>query len=318
MSAPEISVVMSVYNNADTLPAALDSILSQEGVALELIVIDDGSTDGSGKILDDVAEQDSRLIVIHKKNEGLTRALIEGCEMSSAPWIARQDADDISLSGRLRKQMEFVGANSEVVLCSVGVRVLAPDGEIFDEVISNGSLDVLTDRLREKMVGIPAHGSTIFNRAAYQKAGGYRGSFYFAQDADLWLRLGLLGKVGSLPDILYEFSMTVEGISSSYRDVQAEFCRLARKAYSERRAGASESAVLQQVDELRIRLLESMKNSKDSSRSSKIRAAQAYRMIAAGVRRRKNAEASRKYLKRALRIDPLSPSIWFDLFRSIS
>src|SRR6056297_3621885 len=107
MSArPDVSVVMSVYNNADSLPAALESILSQEGVALEFIVIDDGSTDGSGTILDEAAARDPRLKVIHKQNEGLTKALIEGCAMASAPWIARQDADDLSLPGRLKAQLD--------------------------------------------------------------------------------------------------------------------------------------------------------------------------------------------------------------------
>ena len=75
---PDISVVMGVYNNADTLSAALDSILSQEGVELEFVVIDDGSTDGSASILDEAAKTDPRLRVVHKKNEGLTRALIDG------------------------------------------------------------------------------------------------------------------------------------------------------------------------------------------------------------------------------------------------
>lgn len=89
MKAPEISVVMSVYNNADTLSSALNSVLSQEGVLLEFIVINDGSTDESGRILDEAAARDPRLKVAHKKNEGLTRALMDGCALASAPWIAR-------------------------------------------------------------------------------------------------------------------------------------------------------------------------------------------------------------------------------------
>ncbi len=83
-SFPDISVVMSVYNNADTLPAALESVLSQEGIELEFIVIDDGSTDGSGEILDEMATRDSRLKIIRKQNEGLTRALISVSARASA------------------------------------------------------------------------------------------------------------------------------------------------------------------------------------------------------------------------------------------
>ena len=99
--APEVSVVMSAFNDAVTLPAALESILSQQGVELEFIVVDDGSTDGSAAILDEAARKDARLKVVHRPNAGLTRALIAGCALASAPWIARQDADDVSQPGRL-------------------------------------------------------------------------------------------------------------------------------------------------------------------------------------------------------------------------
>ena len=88
----EVSVVMSVYNGASNLAPSMNSILSQEGVALEFIVVNDGSTDNTGEILDDFARRDPRVRVIHQKNTGLTRALIRGC-----------DAAKVSLSlGKMR------------------------------------------------------------------------------------------------------------------------------------------------------------------------------------------------------------------------
>ena len=80
---PEVSVVMSVYNGASHLAATMDSILSQEGVELEFIVVNDGSTDKTGEILDDYAQRDSRVRVIHQENTGLTRALIRGCDAAT-------------------------------------------------------------------------------------------------------------------------------------------------------------------------------------------------------------------------------------------
>ena len=80
---PDVSVVMSVYNGASNLAATMDSILSQEGVELEFIVVNDGSTDRTGEILDDYARRDGRVRVIHQENTGLTRALIRGCAAAS-------------------------------------------------------------------------------------------------------------------------------------------------------------------------------------------------------------------------------------------
>ena len=103
VSSPlDISVVMSVCNGSDLLAKAVNSILSQEGVSLELIVVNDGSIDGScATILDEYARRDPRVRVIHQENTGLTRALIRGCAAARGQFIARQDSDDISLPGRL-------------------------------------------------------------------------------------------------------------------------------------------------------------------------------------------------------------------------
>jgi glycosyltransferase involved in cell wall biosynthesis len=79
-SLPDISVVMGVYNGADRLRETMESVLSQEGVSLEFIVIDDGSTDGSALVLDNYACHDARVRILHQENQGLTRALIKGCE----------------------------------------------------------------------------------------------------------------------------------------------------------------------------------------------------------------------------------------------
>src|SRR5262249_54753964 len=79
---PEVSVVMSVYNGASHLATTLDSILSQEGVELEFIVVNDGSSDKTGQILNDYARRDSRMHIIHQENTGLTHALIRGCNVA--------------------------------------------------------------------------------------------------------------------------------------------------------------------------------------------------------------------------------------------
>src|SRR5450759_1549651 len=115
---PEVSVVMSVYNGASHLAATLDSILSQEGVKFEFIVVNDGSSDKTGQILNDYAQRDSRVRIIHQENTGLTRALIRGCDAATGEFIARQDAGDASLPGRLARQLDVFRNNPHVVMTS--------------------------------------------------------------------------------------------------------------------------------------------------------------------------------------------------------
>src|SRR5215471_8330953 len=128
---PEVSIVMSVYNGASRLAATLDSILTQEGVALEFIVVNDGSTDTSGRILNDYASRDSRVRVIHQGNTGLTRALIRGCDAARGEFIARQDAGDTSLPARLKSQVDVLRKQQDCVLVSCWTDVVGPKGEFL-------------------------------------------------------------------------------------------------------------------------------------------------------------------------------------------
>ena len=88
---PLLSVVMSVYNGGNTLKQTIDSILSQKGVKLEFIIINDGSTDATNDVLGECAAKDDRLKIIHQKNKGLTQSLILGCKKANGEYIARQE-----------------------------------------------------------------------------------------------------------------------------------------------------------------------------------------------------------------------------------
>ncbi|MGH8106315.1 MAG: glycosyltransferase family 2 protein, partial [Arenimonas sp.] len=186
---------MSVYNGEGHLAETLDSVLMQEDGDFEFIVVNDGSTDSSVAILDRYASQNSRLKVIHQENTGLTRALIIGCSQARGEFIARQDAGDISLPGRLKKQSDFLLNHSDAVMCGCAVLFTGPLHEPLYETskpmlqLDNGfrKLDI------KHLSGPPHHGGTMFRREAYLKVGGYRPTFMVAQDIDLWLRMSELG-----------------------------------------------------------------------------------------------------------------------------
>ena len=106
--APNISVILPVYNSARFIEEAICSILKQTMSDFELIVINDGSTDVSGEILEKIASTDSRIRLIQRLNKGLIPTLNEGLALAKSPFIARMDADDISMPNRLELQYDYL------------------------------------------------------------------------------------------------------------------------------------------------------------------------------------------------------------------
>jgi len=247
--SPEVSVVMSVYNGAEHLAETLDSVLGQQGCDFEFIVIDDGSTDASGRILDDYAARDPRLRVLHQENTGLTRALIRGCGLARGEFIARQDAGDVSLPGRLAAQVAFIRSPPQAVMVASAVQFCGPQFEplhaqvILGEELQSG----LSQEMLELLRGPPHHGATLFRRAAYLAVGGYRAEFPVAQDLDLWLRLAESGTCLGMEKILYLARLEMGSISSRRRKEQFSSARLALDCRQSRAAGRSEADLFASV-----------------------------------------------------------------------
>ena len=125
---------MGVRNGGAALPPTLDSVLSQLGVALELIVVDDGSEDDTLNTLDRYAARDPRVRILRRPHAGLTRALIAGCDAARGDLIARQDVGDVSLPGRLDAQVRLLRGAPGAVMVSCATRFLGPRGEVLYEV----------------------------------------------------------------------------------------------------------------------------------------------------------------------------------------
>ena len=111
MTIPRISVVMSVYNNAPYLAHAIESILTQTLTDFEFLIVNDGSTDGSGDIIDRLAAEDARIKPMHQANAGLIVSLNRMIKEARAPLIARMDGDDVALPERFERQVAFLDAN---------------------------------------------------------------------------------------------------------------------------------------------------------------------------------------------------------------
>ena len=304
---PAVSVVMASFNDAATLPAALASILSQAGVDLEFSAVDDGSTDGSAAILDEAAKNDSRLKVVHKKNEGLTRALIDGCALASAPWIARQDADDVSRPGRLAALLDMARRQPEAVLLASAAWCMGPRGERLREVAVAVDPAQARQQLLAARTGPPAHGSAMFSRAAYEAVGGYRECFFYGQDSDLWMRLAERGGVAYLGEPLYAYRWEPGAISGAGRSLQRKFGRWGQACRRARAAGRSEEpwlrAAARLADDIRF------------GRVKKTRAGdRALGLYHAGcLLERADPDGARAYFRQALAANPLCFRAWLKL-----
>lgn len=296
MPHPEVSVVMSVHNGAASLRSTLDSILGQSDCSLEFIVVNDGSSDDTAAILEEYAGLDQRLRVLHQENTGLTRALKRGCAEARGEFIARQDAGDVSLPGRLELQLAFLRGHPEAVMAACAVQVLGPR---FEPLWVNSRVLLELDRgLRgldlRSVRGPPHHGGTMFRRAAYLRVGGYRRQFAVAQDLDLWLRLIELGQCLGMEEVLYTARLEAGSISSRRRDEQVRLTSLALACARARRERGNDSDLLQQVAEAR---------SSVSPLSGRERARFYY--FVASCLRLQNPEMARAYFREALRENPL-------------
>src|SRR5574341_134174 len=120
MSAPRLSVLMSVYNGGQYLGECVESILNQIFRDFEFIIVDDGSTDDSWQILRHYAEQDERIVLLRNQpNRGVVQALNQGLDHAQAQIIARQDADDVSHPERFRRQIDFLDQHLDYGLVAV-------------------------------------------------------------------------------------------------------------------------------------------------------------------------------------------------------
>jgi glycosyltransferase involved in cell wall biosynthesis len=246
-AARQVSVVMGVYNGAAALRATLSSVLTQEGCDFEFIVIDDGSTDATGSILQDCATHDGRLRVVHQQHAGLTRALIRGCELATGDFIARQDVGDYSVPGRLAAQVALLCDRPDAVMTACGVRFCGPREEWLYEV--KRPMLQLDRGLRASrmttLAGPPHHGATMFRRDAYVGVGGYRHPFTVAQDLDLWLRLVEKGLCLGIDNILYVARLEAGSVSSRRRNEQFRMARLAMRCKEARANSGDDADVLE-------------------------------------------------------------------------
>jgi len=222
MFKPKVSVVMSVYNGERYLREAIESILKQTFKDFEFLIINDGSTDSTVEILK--SYKDPRIkIVNNKKNIGLTKSLNKGLRLARGEYIARQDADDISLPRRLEKQAEFLGTNSRTAVVGSWTEVIDEYSELIEIWHSITQPHLL--RWRLFFYNQFTHCAIMFRKSAVKQAGGYHETLGSAQDYDLWSRISFSWEVANIPEVLVKWRKWKKNISTIQRHKQLEIAR---------------------------------------------------------------------------------------------
>lgn len=222
---PMVTVLMSVYNGEKYLREAIDSILTQAFRDFEFLIINDASTDRSREIILSYSDPRIRLID-NEENIGLTRSLNKGLELAKGKYIARMDADDISMPERLEKQVRFMEENPDIAVLGSWAWVIDENNRI------NGELRTLTDfdlLFLEIFFSNPfVHSSTLMRTAFINKIGGYDKQYERTQDYDLWVRvIANGGKVLNVPEFLIKYRSHLENISTKKFKQQEDLAQLA-------------------------------------------------------------------------------------------
>ena len=185
MAFPEITVLMSACNAERFLKNAVHSILAQSYSNFEFIIIDDGSSDNTWNMLTGL--KDSRIkLVRNRENKGLTRSLNEGLKLARGTYIARMDADDISLPRRLEQQKIFLDKHPATAMVGCWIEVIDENGQKTKRF--NFPIVPYLLRWRLLFTNIFAHSAVMFRKDAALDIGGYSEKMRYAQDYDLWSR----------------------------------------------------------------------------------------------------------------------------------
>ncbi len=218
--SPRVSVVMSVYNGEKYLREAVDSILNQTFADFEFIIIDDGSVDRTAEILDGYT--DPRIVRLkHEKNIGLARSLNEGIACARGEYIARMDADDISLPERFEKQIEYLDLNLKVGVLGTWIQYI-DDVSRKSAPIEQYPSDFDYIRWRLCFQNPMAHSSTMIRRNLFKKEI-YNADYNLSQDYDLWQRLIKLSEISNLREVLVLLRRHQGNVSFTYSARQQQF-----------------------------------------------------------------------------------------------
>jgi glycosyltransferase involved in cell wall biosynthesis len=289
-AAPQVSVLLAVYNGQEYLRFAMESILAQTFTDYEFIIIDDGSTDETLFILRHYETQHPQLHIVSRPNKGLTATLNEGLALAQGEFLARMDADDIALPRRLEKQVAYLRAHPETVLVGSRVLLIDPEGLAIREECCEATHDQIDSAHLNN--GWPVvHPSVLMRTEAVRRVGGYREPYNTLEDLDLFLRLAEIGKLENLPEVLLKYRQHFGSVTHEKAIQQSQLREVIYREARQRRG----LAVVDSAPPVR----------KEPRRRHEQHSIWAWSALKAG-----NVQTARKHALATLRRKPFSVNSW--------
>ena len=222
-----ISVILPVYNAEKHLREAIDSILSQSYSHFELFIINDGSTDSTEQIIQSYTDPRIKCIK-NEKNLGLIATLNKGIELSTGEFIARMDADDISLPQRFEKQIAFMQKNPDVGAAGSWYYNFSKKGR-SEHTLSSNSAELQSILLFNSCL---CHPSVIIRKSVLTTNNiKYHSACKHAEDYDLWIEISKVCKLSNVPEFLFKYRTHEEQVTNQHNSIQKESAAIIRKNY---------------------------------------------------------------------------------------
>lgn len=211
---PLVSIIIPTYNRGKLLKKAIESVLNQTYQNIEVVIVDDCSTDGTWEIISEYRDRDSRIVAFkNETNLGFSKNLNKGVSLAQGEYIARLDDDDFWIDPeKLKKQIEFLENNKEYVLTGGGSIWIDEKGkEILRLLMPEKDKDIRKHILSDNCF---VHSTVVFRKKAWEAAGEYNERFGVDSDWGLWLELGKFGKFYNFPEYFTYYLQWAKSISN--------------------------------------------------------------------------------------------------------
>ena len=228
--APRVSFLMPVYDGEMYLDEAIQSVLNQTFTDFEFIVINDGSIDETSQIIERYRQLDGRIRAYEQPHRGLVVALNRGLELARGEYVARMDADDISVTERAAAQVAFMDAHPEVGICGTWIETFGSGGA----VVRRYPADDATIRSWLLFESVLAHPSIMMRRELLVKTGlSYDVDSVHAEDYDLWVRAARHMALANIPEVLLRYRLHLHQVVQKHEAEKLASARLIRLAQLE-------------------------------------------------------------------------------------
>ena len=221
MPNPKLTVLTTVFNGERYLEETIRSILIQDFTDYEYLIVDDGSTDNTPQILQRWSERDPRIVVERiPQNVGIARAFNRGLVVARGQYIGLQNYDDICVGPRLRRQVDQLDSEPDVVLVSANYTMIDAHGRWAGNCVVENPPPVIAYLLNFSNAVMGAGPQGMFRRDMARELGGFREDVEFSEDYEFWTRLVQRGRIVILPFVGMKYRLHNQQSSVRYKDLQ--------------------------------------------------------------------------------------------------